>query len=609
MKNAKNRKATKLIGLLLMIVLMISVLPAVTAETAEEVPPDVTLIVGDTIEMSLEEGTENILWESENPAIATITNEGVVEAISVGDTVITATFEGTVFHGYVHVIPKEAISMNRTHTIVNAGETYQLKLEGAKGKTSWYVTHPDVVSVNASGKVTAKAAGLSLVVAELNGVKYTCLFNVRPAVKTSADAVDVVVGNAEVINALAAAKGTKITCSIDNKGIADVKVKKIDNNTAEITVTGKKPGKAVVTVSNSKTKEKVKIAVTVSQAVTGSAKQPESNTPDSTNYNPPANEQAETGKTEDSGKPATETNPDKPTKPEEQKPAPEKATENNPVETKPETESQKPAVSEETTKQEEQKQNKEEKPTETKPENQTQKPVETKAETEPAKPASETGNAGQNTESEKPTTTTGKTEDATPAETYTVSYVTETVDIPYNTEDQPNAGLYKGTRTIAQDGKVGKKEVKYEVKKDSNGNVVSKTFVSETVTRSPVNEIYFVGTFEPTVTVEVVHADPTGMTGERNSDIDKRCEDQALWMAENGVQHSDISGGDPGYAESVGGWGSLDEAIAGTEHHGGDAVNHRDQYGFGVVKKTETLPDGSTKETYYAVSQGEDVAP
>ena len=608
MKNAKNRKATKLISLLLMIVLMISVLPAVTAETAEEVPPDVTLIVGDTIEMGLEEGTENILWESENPEIATITNEGVVEAISVGDTVITATFEGTVFHGYVHVIPKEAISMNRTHTIVNAGETYQLKLEGAKGKISWYVTHPDIVSVNASGKVTAKAAGLALVVAELNGVKYTCLFNVRPAVKTSADAVDVVVGNAEVINALAAAKGTKITCSIDNKGIADVKVKKIDNNTAEITVTGKKPGKAVVTVSNSKTKEKVKIAVTVSQAVTGSAKQPESNTQDNTNYNPPANEQTETGKTEDSGKPATETNPDKPTKPEEQKPAPEKATEDKPTETKPETESQKPAVSEETTKQEEQKQNKEEKPTETKPQN----TEETKAET---KPAGETASASQNTGTEKPDSGNGKQEDTKPAaEQYTITYSEETVDIPYETETRYLPTEYKGNEYVARNGQKGQKTVKYEIKTDSNGKQVSKTAVSETITKNPVTEIYVIGTFEPTVTVEVVNADPTGMTGERNSDIDKRCEEQALWMAENGVQHSSdvgMSADAPngGYLESVGGWGSLEDAIAGTEAHGGDAVNHRDQYGFGVVKKTETLPDGSTKETYYAVSQGEDVAP
>ena len=159
----------------------------------------------------------------------------------------------------------------------------------------------------------------------------------------------------------------------------------------------------------------------------------------------------------------------------------------------------------------------------------------------------------------------------------------------------------------------GGAEIIRPLKKDSKGNVVSKTFVSETVTRSPVNEVYVIGTFEPTVTVEVVSADPTGMTGERNSEIDQRCEDWALDMAENGVRHSQNDGGgisaDGGYLESVGGWGRLEDAIAGTEQHGGDAVNHRDEYGFGVVKKTETLPDGTIKETYYAVSQGEDVAP
>ena len=542
MKNANKHKTAKLISLLLMLVQMIIMTSSVTAETAEEVPPDITLIPGDTIVVTLEEGTENILWESDHPAVATITNEGVVEAVAVGDAVITATYDGTVFHGYVHVIPREDISLNRTHTIINAGDTFQLKLEGVKGKTIWYASHPDIVSVNANGKVTAKAAGLAVVVAEQNGVQYTCLFNVRPAVTTTAEAVSVDVGGAETIHALAADKGTKITCGIDNKGIANVQIRRIDNNTAVITVTGKKPGNAIITVSNSKTKEKVKIAVTVNPDVTGSAKQPDRKPQYNANANPPVNEQPAAEKPEAAGDPVIETNPEEPARTEEQNPAPEAAHEENPVETKAEAEPREPAKSEETTKQEEPKQDHEEESAETQPESELQKPVEIQAEAEPAKPAEETAKADQNTEAEKPAANTGNAEDTAPAENFTTSYVTETVDIPYKTEDQPNDGLYKGTRTIAQNGKNGQKEVKYEVKKDSSGNIVSKTFVSEEVKRSPVNEIYFVGTFEPEVSVEVVKADPTGMTGERNSEIDQRCEEWALYMAENGVQHSPDGG-------------------------------------------------------------------
>lgn len=604
MKNANKHKTAKLISLLLMLVQMISITSSVTAETAEEVPPDITLIPGDTIVVTLEEGTENILWESDHPAVATITNEGVVEAVAVGDAVITATYDGTVFHGYVHVIPREDISLNRTHTIINAGDTFQLKLEGVKGKTIWYASHPDIVSVNANGKVTAKAAGLAVVVAEQNGVQYTCLFNVRPAVTTTAEAVTVDVGGAETIHALAADKGTRIICGIDNKGIANVQIKRIDNNTAVITVTGKKPGNAIITVSNSKTKEKVKIAVTVNPDVTGSAKQPDRKPQYNANANPPVNEQPAAEKPEAAGDPVIETNPEEPARIEEQQPVPETAIEEKPVETKAEAEPQEPAKSEETTKQEEPKQDHEEESAETQPEPEPQKSVEIQAEAEPAKPAEETAKADQNTEAEKPASSeTENTQPVTAQES--ITYSEETVDIPYERDTRYLPTEYKGNEYVARNGQNGQKTVRYEIKTDSSGKQVSKTVVSETITKNPVAEVYVIGTFEPTVTVEVVSADPTGMTGERNGDIDKRCENQALWMAENGVRHSDISGGDPGYTESVGGWGSLEEAIAGTEQHGGDAVNTSDQYGFGVVKKTETLPDGSVKETYYAVSQGE----
>lgn len=594
MKNAKLHKAAKVISLMLVTILMLGMFSATEAEEVVIRQSQATLIVGDTFDLSLGNASEGATWTTNNDEVVTV-EDGVVTAVALGEAVVTAALNGGEYKCHVEVVPKKEISMNQTYAVIGAGSGMQLKLEGAKGKTTWTSSDKNTASVNMNGKVATKASGTVTVTARNNDKDYTCVLFVRPAVKVTEKSVVIDAGTEKTINAISMNEKTKISFSVDNKNSVKVSLGKRAGNVTPIVIAGKKAGQATVTVKNNMTKETVKLQVTVGQSSAEPAKQTEGTFPAA------ANEQPVSDKTEDATDTVVTDKPERPEKSEDQKPA---ETKTEPQ--KPEVTEDKPAVPEE----KEQKTEKEEKPaeqkpTETKPEKQ-DKPAENKPDNKTEQPTDkkdETGKADQTSEPEKPAT-----------EEYTISYETVTEDIPFQTEEQENAGLYKGTRTIARDGKVGKKDVTYEIKKDSNGNVVSKTKISENVTRSPKNEIYFVGTFVPEVTVEVVSADPTGMTGERNSEIDKRCEEQALWMAENGVQHSADSGmsadaPNGGYTESVGGWGSLDEAIAGTEHHGGDAVNHRDQYGFGVVKKTETLPDGSTKETYYAVSQGEDVAP
>ena len=238
---------------------------------------------------------------------------------------------------------------------------------------------------------------------------------------------------------------------------------------------------------------------------------------------------------------------------------------------------------------------------------------ETSAASTPSTPASTAEQPAQ-----KPQTTTGNA-----ADEYTYSYVTETVDIPFTTVyiDAPN--WPKGEEAVVKEGKNGKKEITYQIKKDKNGKEVSRTVSSEKVTVKVVNKEIYRGTFVSEVTYTVVEVpDMQNLDKDkRSSELDAACTDWAMQMAQNNeVNHSD-----QGFGESVGGWGSMDEVMNGRDYtvisthdgqtynynvsmesHGGELLAEGDSWGAGVVARTETQPDGSTVTTYFGCARSEE---
>ena len=183
--------------------------------------------------------------------------------------------------------------------------------------------------------------------------------------------------------------------------------------------------------------------------------------------------------------------------------------------------------------------------------------------------------------------------------TYTVTTVTETEEIPYTSEEMETDLMYKGTKDVAQEGRNGTKEVTYEVTTDSDGNQISKTVVSEKVTKVMKPEIVTVGTFVPTYTTSVVPIDLPGMHGTRSSSLDADCVTWAQTMANNcKVEHSGPIG-----RESVGGWGSASAAASGVAKHGGTVIAWSEYWGAGCVSLTETLPGGGTNTVYFACAR------
>ena len=98
-----------------------------------------------------------------------------------------------------------------------------------------------MATVDADGKVTAKAKGSAVITAKCGDVKVTCKVTVKnPTLTLSKTSVSVKVGKTTKITAKAAPSG-KVTYKSNNKKIATVSskgtIKGIKKGTAKITVT------------------------------------------------------------------------------------------------------------------------------------------------------------------------------------------------------------------------------------------------------------------------------------------------------------------------------------------------------------------------------------
>lgn len=206
---------------------------------------------------------------------------------------------------------------------------------------------------------------------------------------------------------------------------------------------------------------------------------------------------------------------------------------------------------------------------------------------------------------------------------FSIAYETVTVETPYTTVyvDAPN--LLVGDEVIGSEGQNGLKEVTYAIKTDKVGMEISRSVSDEKTIQKLVNKTIYRGTFVPTVTYEVVYVPdlPECDASRRNEDLDADCAEWAMKMAQDDkVQHSFYSG----HAESVGGWGSIDQVVYGRFYqvistqngqlysgnvslgsHGGECLRNSAIWGAGCVARSETQPDGSIVTVYFACARGD----
>lgn len=134
--------------------------------------------------------TKGLIWESDNPSVATVSENGIVTPVSVGEANIqckTTDRSGITATCHVKVI---SFTLNK-HKVPEAYIGYTDKLVGKIGdkevKCTFSSDNSNVVKVDKNGKITAKKDGIATITATASsGETDTCKVTVHPKPKSVA---------------------------------------------------------------------------------------------------------------------------------------------------------------------------------------------------------------------------------------------------------------------------------------------------------------------------------------------------------------------------------------------------------------------------------------
>jgi uncharacterized protein YjdB len=228
----------------------------------------VTLTVGGVETLTATVAPENaankaVTWSSDKPAVAAVDNGGKVTAKAPGTAAITVkTADGgkTATCTVTVVAPVTGVSLKKTATTLTVGGAETLTAtvappDATNKAVTWSSDKPAVATVDAAGKVTAKAPGTAAITVKTadGGKTATCTVTVVApvtGVTLNKTTVTLTVGGSETLTATVAppnATNKAVTWSSDKPAVATVdqsgKVIAVTPGTATITVTTADGGK------------------------------------------------------------------------------------------------------------------------------------------------------------------------------------------------------------------------------------------------------------------------------------------------------------------------------------------------------------------------------
>jgi uncharacterized protein YjdB len=130
-------------------------------------------------------GTQDVTtlaaWQSSNPAIAAVSNSGIVTAVAPGTATITARYMGVQGSWTVAVVDAVSSVLVLGSTSIATGTTTPTQLTAAAvmaigperavtGVAAWDTSDATVATVSGTGQVTGVAAGTATITATYNGV-------------------------------------------------------------------------------------------------------------------------------------------------------------------------------------------------------------------------------------------------------------------------------------------------------------------------------------------------------------------------------------------------------------------------------------------------------
>jgi uncharacterized protein YjdB len=139
--------------------------------------------------------TSTSTWQSSNPAVAAVSEAGLVTAVSLGSSVITATSQsvaGTLLVSVVAnivrsilIVAPGTLAIGQTSALTAAASTTTSGMQVVTAGVAWQSSKPDVATVSNDGVLTATAPGATTISATYAGVTGSITVTVVNLVVTS----------------------------------------------------------------------------------------------------------------------------------------------------------------------------------------------------------------------------------------------------------------------------------------------------------------------------------------------------------------------------------------------------------------------------------------
>lgn len=179
---------------------------------------------------------KTIVWQSSNPKVATVSEQGVVKGVSVDTCTISASCGGKTAFCFVTVdgVPVSEIRLNQTSVELTPGATVTLKAEvlpaNATDKTvTWSTSNPAVATVSDNGLVRGVGIGTCTIKAAAGDKEATCQVTVQSipvtGVAVEPQECEIEIGNTAQLSATVFpynATNQRVTWSSDDESVATV---------------------------------------------------------------------------------------------------------------------------------------------------------------------------------------------------------------------------------------------------------------------------------------------------------------------------------------------------------------------------------------------------
>ncbi|MBR1731513.1 MAG: Ig-like domain-containing protein [Ruminococcus sp.] len=222
------------------------------------------LKVGETIQLTAKDASGNYVnkWKSDNPKVASITPDGKVTALSVGEAVMSIKV-GESLIGRLIKVEKSNVKLNKTKLSLYVGGKATLTLSDTFSAVKWKSKNTKIATVTSKGVVKAKKAGKAKITATYNKKTYSCTVTVNDKPVSINKTKATLTAGKKLTLKLTNATASKVKWSSSNKKVATV--------TSKGVVKAVKKGTATITAKYKNKKYKCKITVKAKVLTVGQA--------------------------------------------------------------------------------------------------------------------------------------------------------------------------------------------------------------------------------------------------------------------------------------------------------------------------------------------------